>query len=269
MLDYNLISTTMKKLSKIYIGALSAVMLLSACNKNLDLKPYQSIQQSQALLTAQDVQITLVGAYNRAGLGALYGGEIFLYSDLMATQTVINWTGTFQDLTQMVGQSITINNGFVNSTWLDAYEVINQANNVLANVSRVSAANAGKTEGEAKFLRGLVYFDLARLYGRAYNDGDPNTNLAVPLVLTPTTSVLASSFVSRATVAAVYKQAIADLTDAENKLPASNSYYANKYAASAILARLYLQQGNFASAASEASKVISSGAFALNANYKD
>src|SRR5207248_431387 len=125
--------------------------------------------------------------------------------------------------------NIPIDNGFINSTWADGYQVINQANNVLANLSKVSATNAPRTEGEAKFLRGLTYFDLVRLYGKAWNDGDPNTNLGVPIVLTPTTVITSASYVSRSTVAQVYQQAITDLTDAENKLPATNSFYANKY----------------------------------------
>src|ERR1700712_1469728 len=140
MLDYNLNSKIMKKFNNIYIGALSiALILLSACNKQLDLKPYQQIQQSQAILTAQDVQITLVGAYNRAGLAGLYGGGVFLYPDLMATHTVVSWHGTFQGLTQMTNQAIPVENDFVNTTWLDGYQVINQCNNVLANLSKVAA----------------------------------------------------------------------------------------------------------------------------------
>ncbi|MEO6978596.1 MAG: RagB/SusD family nutrient uptake outer membrane protein, partial [Mucilaginibacter sp.] len=268
-LDYNLKSKDMKKLNKIYIGALSTVLILSACNKQLDLKPFQQIQQSQAILTAQDVQITLVGAYNRAGLSDLYGGGALLYADLMATQTVVDWQGTFQGLTQMVNQNIPIDNGFINSTWADSYQVINQANNVIANLSKVASANAPRTEGEAKFLRGMTYFDLVRLYGKAWNDGDPNTNLGVPIVLTPTTVITSASYVSRSTVAKVYQQAITDLTDAENKLPATNSFYANKYSASAILARLYLQKGDYVNAAAEANKVISSTKFSLNADYLD
>ena len=66
-----------------------------------------------------------------------------------------------------------------------------------------------------------------------------------------------------------YAQAISDLTDAENDLPASNDVYANTYAASAILARLYLQKGDYANAAKEADKVLESAAFHLNANYAD
>lgn len=259
----------MKKFKNIYLGAIFTAVFLSACNKALDLKPYQQIQQSQALLTAADVQITLIGAYNRAALRDLYGGGVYLYGDLQATQTVTDWQGTYQGLTQMVDQTIPNDNGFVNSVWADGYQVINQCNNVLANLDKVGANNVARTEGEAKFLRGMVYFDLVKLFGKAWNNGDPTKNLGVPIILTPTTSVLPSSFVTRATVSQVYQQAITDLTDAENKLPANNSFYANKYSASAILARLYLQKGDYTNAANEATKVISSGAFALNANYSD
>jgi len=260
----------MKRFNKTYIGILSTVLIvLSSCNKQLDLKPFQQIQQSQAILTAQDVQITLVGAYNQAGLGSMYAGGAFLYPDLTATQQVVDWQGTFQGLTQMTNQTIPVDNAYVNLVWADAYQVINQANNVLANLDKVTAANAARTEGEAKFLRGLTYFDLVRLYGKSWNDGDPAANPGVPIVLTPTTVITSASYVARSTVAQVYQQALTDLTDAETKLPASNSFYANKYSASAILARLYLQKGDYANAAAEATKVISSGKFTLNANYAD
>ncbi|MDB5134833.1 MAG: SusD family protein, partial [Mucilaginibacter sp.] len=245
------------------------MIILSACNKELNLKPYQSIEQSQAILTAQDVQITLVGAYNRAVLADLYGGGVFIYPDLMATQSTINWHGTYQGLTQMTNQTIPNDNTFVNGVWLDGYEVINQANNVLANLSKVAAGDKDRTEGEAKFLRGMTYFDLVRLFGKAWNDGDATTNPGVPIVLTPTTVIGPASYVARSTVAQVYQQAIADLTDAETKLPVENSYFANKYSAAAILARLYLQKGDYANAITEATTVISSNVFSLNKNYAD
>ncbi len=257
----------MKKL--IYVTALSTAFVLGACNKALDLKPFQSIDQSQALLTAKDVQITLVGAYNALSNGNLYGGGIYVNADLMSTQPETEWTGTFQGLTQLVNQTIPINNGFVEGTWLAAYSAINSVNNVLSALDKVNASDKDRTEGEARFIRGLIYFDMVRLFGRAWNDGDPNTNLGVPIVLTPTKSVDASSLVARSTVAQVYAQAIADLKAAESKLPASNSFYANKYSASAILARLYLQQGDYTNAANEATLVIASGNYALNPNYAD
>ncbi|BAU54699.1 RagB/SusD family nutrient uptake outer membrane protein [Mucilaginibacter gotjawali] len=257
----------MKKLNKLYIGVLGMLLVFSACNKDLNLKPYQQLDQSQAILTAQDVQITLVGAYNRAGLSDLYGGGVFFYPDLMATQTTIDWHGTFQQLTQMTNQQIPNDNSFVNSLWLDAYEVINQANNVIANLDKVAAGDKERVEGEAKFLRGLTYFDLARIFGKTWNDGDPTVNPGVPIVTTPTTVISTSSYVARSSVSQVYQQAITDLTTAEAKLPADNSYSASSFSAAAILARLYLQKGDYANAATEATKVISSGNYSLNKTY--
>jgi hypothetical protein len=116
----------------------------------------------------------------------------------------------------MVNQRIVNSNGFVEDNWLAAYVVINQANNVLANLKLATNDDEkSRWEGEAKFLRGLVYFDLVRLYGKSWNDGDPGTNLGVPIVLTPTTSVDESAKVARATVKQTYEQAIKDLTDAK------------------------------------------------------
>jgi tetratricopeptide (TPR) repeat protein len=257
-----------KSYIKLIIG-LGIVVTAGACKKQLDLKPFDYIESTDAIKTEKDVQSTLIGTYNRAGLSYVYGGDIFMMPDLMATQSIIDWQGTYQELTQMVSQQIPINNAFINTLWLDAYRINNQANNVLANLDKVSAANKNSVEGQAKFLRGLTYFDMARLFGKSWNDGDPNTNLAVPIVLKPTTQINADSYPKRATVGAVYAQAISDLTDAESKAGTDVSFFANSYAASAILARIYLQQGQYAKAAQEATKVISSDAYSLVKNYAD
>ena len=250
--------------------AVTALLSFSACNKQLDIKPTQSIDQNLAILTSKDVQSTLVGAYNRLGNANLYGGRIFVEADLLSTQTIINWNGTYADMTQFVNQQIINNNGFVEDLWLSAYVAINQTNNVLANLDKATDEDErNRWEGEAKFIRGLIYFDLVRLFGKSWNDGSPESNLGVPIVLTPTVKVDESSKVPRATVKAVYDQAISDLTTAEELLPEDNNFYANKYAAAGILARLYLQQGNYADAITEATTVILSGAFALNDKFAD
>jgi len=259
----------MKKFRLIYITTFCSAILLTACNKQLDLKPYQQIDQSQAILTSRDVQITLVGAYNRAGLSDLFGGGAFVEPDLLATQTYVDWQGTYQDLTQMVSQTVPTNNLFVRDMWRAGYQVINQTNNVLANLDKVDADEKDRTEGEAKFLRGLTYYQLVIMYGKSYNDGNPKTNPGVPIVLTPTTVVDASSQVARSSVDEVYNQAIADLIDAKAKLPTGNGFFANSYAASAILARVYLQKGDNAKAAAEATTVIDAGEYSLVENYAD
>ncbi len=257
------------KLNIVYTALLAFFLVSTACNKQLNLNPYQQIQQDQAITTSTDVQITLIGAYNRMSLQDLYGGGVYLYPDLLATQGIVNWQGTYQQLTQLVAQNIPVNNIFVNNVWSYAYEAINQSNNVLANLSKVDSAARKRVEGEARFIRGMTYFDLVRLFGRSWNDGDPAANPGVPIVLTPTKVIDPSSLVSRASVTQVYQQAITDLSAAETLLPKSNDVYATSYAASAILSRIYLQKGDYPNAAAEATKVLASGVFKLNANFAD
>jgi tetratricopeptide (TPR) repeat protein len=268
MLAYNLNTTTMKKY--IYTIAIAVLLSLGACNKQLDIKPTGTIDQTLAIRTSKDVQSTLVGTYNRMGNADLYGGGVFYEPDLLATQEIIDWNGTFQNLTEMVNQRMVNSNSSAEDTWLAAYVAINQTNNVLANLKLATNDDEkSRWEGEAKFLRGLVYFDLVRLYGKSWKDGDPATNLGVPIVLTPTTTADETAKVARATVKQGYDQAIKDLTEAKALLPEDNSFYANKYAAQAILARLYLQQGEYEKARDEANDVIKSGVYGLNDKYED
>jgi tetratricopeptide (TPR) repeat protein len=255
----------------IYSFIISTLLLsgLTSCDKQLDIAPTQSIDQDKALLTSKDVTVALTGAYSALQSRNLYGGRIYLTADFLANVNAIVWSGTYQGMTQIINKTIPKDNGFVNNIWADAYTTINDVNNVLSALDKVDAASKDQIEGSAKFIRGSLYFELVRLFGKAYNDGSPTTNLGVPLVLTPTKSVDPTNLVKRATVDQVYTQAIADLKDAESKLPTSNGFFANKYAAAAILSRLYLQKGDYANAAIEANTVISSGKFTLNANYVD
>jgi tetratricopeptide (TPR) repeat protein len=241
--------------------------VISSCKKALEISPVDTIEQSKALLTSKDVEVALVGAYSELGSRNLYGGRAFLMADFLANTNAIEWYGTYEELTQTINKQLLKTNTFVNNVWAAGYTAINDANNVLSAISKVDAAKKNKVEGEAKFIRGAVYFDLVRLYGKAYNDGSPATNLGVPIVLTPTTAVTDDSYVTRATVAAVYAQAIADLTDAEAKLPATNGFFATKLSAAGMLARLYLQMGNYAAAGAAANRVITSGNYSLTSSY--
>lgn len=254
-------------MKKTYIvNLLFAIILLattSSCKKALDINPVDSIEQSQALLNSKDVEVALVGTYSALGDRNFYGGRPFLMADFLANTNAIQWGGTYEELTQAINKSLLKTNGYVDNVWATGYTAINDANNVIAAINKVDAAKKDKVDGEAEFIRGSAYFDLVRLFGKAYNDGSPSTNLGVPIVLTPTTSITEASYVGRATVAQVYTQAIADLKDAETKLPATNGFYATKYAAAGMLARLYLQMGNFAEAAKAADRVIASGKYSL------
>lgn len=258
----------MKK-TYIYNLILASTLLAgaSSCKKALELNPVDTIEQGQALLTSKDVEVALVGSYSALGSRNFYGGRPFLMADFLANTDAVEWYGTYEELTQAINKSLLKTNTYINNVWASGYTAINDANNVLAAISKVDAAKKNKVEGEAKFIRGAAYFDLVRVFGKAYNDGSPTTNPGVPIVLTPTTAITDASYVSRATVSAVYTQAIADLTDAEAKLPATNGFFATKFSAAAMLARIYLQMGNYAAAAAAANRVITSGNYSLTSTY--
>lgn len=254
--------------SKIFSILFLAITILGSCKK-LDTKPTQSIDESVALNTSADVQVALVGAYSDLGNTDFYGGLPFVAADLLGDFNEIAWSGTFQGLTQIKNKSIPIDNGFVTRTWLTGYRAINDVNNILGALGVVAANRKDRVEGEAKFIRGAVYFDLVRLFGKAWNDGTAASNPGVPIVLTPTRGITDADQRPRNTVAEVYAQAILDLTTAETKLPAANGFFATKGAAAAMLARIYLQKGDYANAAAAADRVIASGRYSLRPNYAE
>lgn len=240
---------------------------LASCKKPLDIDPVDTIEQGEALITSKDVEVALIGAYADLGAANFYGGRPFLMADFLANTNAIEWTGTYEELTQTINKSLLKTNVYVSNIWRDGYSTINDVNNVLSAIDKVDEAKRSRIQGEAKFIRGSAYFDLVRLFGKAYNDGDPSVNLGVPIILTPTTSVTEADYVSRATVQQVYQQAITDLTEAEAELPETNGFFATKYSAAGMLARLYLQMGNYTEAASAADRVINSGNYALARTY--
>lgn len=243
---------------------LSTLILTSAsCKKPLDVNPVDDIEQSSALNTSKDVEVAMVGAYADLGNQRIYGGRPFIMSEFLANTNAISWSGTYEEFTQIFNKRILKTNTFVDDFWRYGYSTINDVNNVLSAIDKVDAAKKSRIEGEAKFIRGSVYFDLVRLFGKAYNDGNATSNPGVPIVLTPTTAITPESYVSRATVAAVYQQAVKDLTEAEAALPETNGFFATKYAAAGMLAKVYLQMGEYALAGAAANRVISSGNYEL------
>jgi tetratricopeptide (TPR) repeat protein len=260
-------------MKKIVLGLLAVSLAagpLASCNNKLNVEPVDSIDASRALNTSDDVQAALVGSYTSLQADAGYDGYIQLMSDILAENGDFTFVGTFTQPQEFQRKALRRDNSFVQQIWQRGYITVNRTNNVLANLDKVTvAATKTRIEGEARFVRALAYFDLVRLYGKAWNDGTPSANPGVPLVLTPTTTVSAANNVPRNSVAEVYTQIISDLTTAETKLPTSNGFFATRYAAAGLLARVYLQQGRYTEAAAAANRVISNASFALTPSYSD
>jgi tetratricopeptide (TPR) repeat protein len=247
----------------------TSAIIAFGCNKKLDTVPTGSVSAADALKTGDDVKVALVGAYRDFGATNFYGGLVFVEADLLANSNEMNWSGTYQGMTQISNKAIPVDNGFVSGVWLAGYKTINDINNVLANLSVLNAKDKDRVQGEAEFLRGASYFELVKMFAKDWSDGTPSANPGVPLVLTPTTSITSASLVKRNTVLEVYTQVIKDLKDAESKLPNTNGIFATKAAAEAILARVYLQQADYANAAIAANNAINNSGATLNNSYAD
>lgn len=255
----------MKKQTNLFLTLLIGATLMG-CSDLLELEPQASISDDVALSTPGNVQTALVGAYALLGGSSTYGGSYIYLSEIYsAPSDEIYFNGTFIDPFDINGKNIQVTNAFVTGVWTSSYNVINRANNVLGalDVFGSDTGTRNRVEAEAKFIRGIAYYNLVQAFGKAFNDGNPATNPGVPIVLTPTRVVDESLEVPRNSVAEVYAQAITDLTAAKAGLPGSNGFYATTYAASALLARIHLAKGDFPAAATEANRVIASGDYAL------
>lgn len=244
-------------------------LALFACNEKLDLKPQQSIDAGTALTSAENIKTALVGAYLEARSANLFGSQFNEFSELYAATSDLSFIGTYAQPREFVRKEVTVTNSYVENTWISAYSLINICNNLLdANTLEILEAGEERdlVEGEAKFLRGWVMFEMTRFFGLPYQPAGANTQLGVPIVLTPTKDVEDAINVPRKSVQECYNQAIADLITARDLLPEDNSVFATTHAASAVLARLYLQQGDYIKAATEANNVIESGLFELTAH---
>lgn len=256
--------------SKLIKYTLVLAFFAVSCDEMLDLNPNQSISDEQALTSAANLRTALIGAYDLLSNNNIGGGEWGVVSDIYGNPGDIVFQGTFTTLREIDRKQITVANGQVSEMWLEAYEMIAQANLVINAFPNVDGADPSII-AEARFLRAVGHFETVRFFAKAYNDGDPNTNPGIPLVLTVIDDPLSDEAkLPRATVQQVYDQVIEDLEFARDNLgdatilPVSDpAYAANTYVASAYLARVYLQMGDYANAAAQAERVVTSGNYAL------
>jgi len=240
-----------------YLIVLSFV--LASCGKLLDVKPTASISSDVALSKKAGVEHALVGAYNALQATGLYGRNFVIVSDLAADN--LTWTGTSQDYGQIEKKPVPAINSIVESFWAASYDGINRANNILhalPSIADITKAEADQSEGEALYIRSLLYYDLLVHFG------------GVPLKILPTLD-LSSIDAKRNTAGEVFGQIITDLTAAKNKLSSGKvNGRANSYAASALLAKVYLTKfqmevdpSSADLAIQEATRVITEGGYTL------
>lgn len=129
--------------------------------------------------------------------------------------------------------------GLSNMFWFSSYKALLGVNLVLKHVAEGETnPEILQAKAENLFLRAFINFNLLRVYGRPYYQ-DAAANPGIPLILKPVN--LGETPPARSSVSESYAQIIADLQDAiaDFRMTKSNSY-ASKYAAMALLSRVYL-----------------------------
>ena len=248
---------------------ISAFLLLFGCNKKLDVNPTQDVAEEFVFNNDANIKAALNGAYDAASNGYVLGGDLMLYSELLGADGEISWVGTYNEHREIFRKTILKTNGYVESSWSNSYKVINICNNILAHIALVDDADRDRVKGEALFLRGLMYFGMVEFFAKPYSAGNITTNPGLQLVTAPTVNgqITNANLVPRSSVKDTYDLILADLTAAKPLLSDEIGVYANKYAASAILSRVYLQMENFSGARDEANEVINDSGAELTGAY--
>lgn len=245
----------MKKL--LYISIL--VFAAYSCDV-VEVEPQNSISAAEAFKTKEDIDKGILGAYASFQSLSYYGRTYGIFADLAADNLSHPIDATATEYAEVDNNNILPENASNSNMWAKMYDGINVANNVISKVPTIENMSAQEQDialAELYFIRALNHFNLMRYYG------------AIPLKLEPTIGVT-NLDAPRVPVAEVYAQLITDLNFAAENLPNSGSKIrGSKYAAKALLARVYLYQGNFQLAETMATDVINNGGYTLLGNYAD
>jgi len=251
-------------LKSVLTGALPILGVI-ACEEFVEIDPPKTEIVSETVFTSDASAASAVrGIYSlmmtnqsftRAGLEEYTG---------ILSDEFINYA-TRSSQVQFYQNSLTATNGDVLTIfWREAYKYINNANAVLeglAEANGLNPATLNQLEGEARFIRAYCHLYLVALFGN------------IPYVTT--TDYRVNSIAVRLTESEVYEHIETDLLEAVELLPDDFSFSGNERvqpnqaAALALLARLYLYKGDWASAEEQASKVIINPAYILLDNLNE
>ncbi|MFB2118171.1 RagB/SusD family nutrient uptake outer membrane protein [Parapedobacter sp. 2B3] len=227
----------------------SALLLLTSCESFLTVEPKEELSGTNAITDGASALTAINGVYNGLGADAYYGWTYPAFGYLSGDN--VQWTGSQNFVQQFIDHDISTDNTYIAQGWAGIYEVIDRANHVIAAVPGLPLQNdfdqATKDQytGEAHFIRGLAYFDLARAWG------------GVQIVTEPTLSSSDKRGIPRSSLDQTYAQVLADLDQAFALLPETvNRFRATKNTVRALKARFHLYQGDWALAEQFATEII-------------
>ncbi|MBV9880844.1 MAG: RagB/SusD family nutrient uptake outer membrane protein [Gemmatirosa sp.] len=248
-----------RRIAPTLLLALGSAIGAASCDNFIAPKPTDVLAPENFYQSSADAIAAVNGVYEQERWA--YWLNYWYITDV-ATDEVIASPNFGSDGHRASNYTFDAQEGFISGFWGDTYKTINRANAVIGRVPPITMDETLKARivGEAKFLRALSYFNLVRLFGD------------VPLLDQEVTS-LASLDAARTPAAQVYALIVSDLQAAATALPASYSGAdvgrVTSGAAQALLAKVYLTQGNFAQAATTAGQIVSGGRYSLLSTYKD
>lgn len=248
-------------LYKYIIAACLIPGAFTSCNKFVDVPlPSSQISGETAFADDQKANSSIRGIYasmspawsaNTMFMGG-WTGYMGLYSDELKCLSYDTDKQSFLD------NNLTSRSGPVGNFWATLYNILYQANVSIEKLDQskgVTAPAKASLTGETRFLRAFSYFWLVNGWG----------DIPMPL----TSDYQKNSLLARTTTDKVWTQIITDLVAAQQQTgeqytTAGNRIRANKWAATALLARVQLYQKNWAEAEKQASAVIDSKIYSLD-----
>lgn len=249
------------------VFAFSLLGSFAACT---DLEPtiYSNLTTTNAYGTESDIDAALTGIY--ADLNP-YPGDAWKYYAgyfIMLTDyaTDMGNSTAAGDPTKMSQVTYDANNLYFKSNWQNMYQVISNANVLLANVDDVKMDETKKTQikAQAKFLRALAYRDLTDAFG------------PVPLITTAVDDPLSMKDAALTPVKDIDDFMIKDLKECINELPETWSgtdlSRATKGAAAMLLGKIYMRAHDYQNASTYIDMVMDlqkKGVYKLNPDFKN
>lgn len=238
-----------------------AGLSLASCEKSITFyqQDDQFILADSALQSPADVQKLLNSVYDVEA--NFLGGQIQNIAEVLGDNTD-DPTGRNDDYTQVYNRRTDFFNGTIAGVYRDAYIAIFRANVLISKVDEVpgvTAEFANQVKAEARFIRALNHYMVVRLFAQPYGFTSNNSHAGITLRL-----VAEQTPLPRNTVAEVYQAIVEDLQFAEQNLTETNGVYATKWSAVGLLAKVYLDMGQFNNALAKANEVIASGQFSLD-----
>lgn len=194
---------------KKYITLIAVLTLtLSACNKWLDVTPENQPTEEQIFASSEGTRSALNGLYRAMASPSLYGKDMtFGIVDAISQQYDLNrGPQVTQEEKYIAAGNLQYDNSRLmpdlDKMWLDAFNVIANANNIIQKVQEkpIDFFPEGEMEknmihGEALAVRAMLHFDMLRLYAPApvnddganyvpYVDVYPNT-IPTPIAVAP------------------------------------------------------------------------------------